>query len=224
MLAKHVAICMDGNRRWAKKRSLSAITGHKAGMSALKSVIKEACCLDIDVLSIFAFSQDNWSRGRDETKGLMQLMLMGLDRESKLLHAQGIKIQFIGNRDGLHERLVKKMAAAEKLTAHNKLMSLVIALNYSGQWDITQACQSLLENNQSVSVNAIQSNLSTSHLPCPDLLIRTSGEKRISNFMLWQLAYTELYFTDVLWPDFNGVALRAAMTHFAKRSRRYGAN
>lgn len=215
---------MDGNRRWSKMRGLTALTGHRSGMASLRSIIQEACQLEIPNLSVFAFSQDNWQRSEEETNGLMMLMLKGLAREAKVLHDQQIKIQFIGDHEGLSKSLIEKMHESEQLTEKNSRLTFTIAVNYSGQWDMLQACQQLIKHKLPITTENLRKHLSTHAIPDPDLLIRTSGEQRISNFFLWQLAYTELYFSDVLWPDFDAYAFRSAVNAYYKRSRRFGAN
>lgn len=220
---------MDGNGRWAKQRFLPRIAGHKAGVDAVKKTVKFCVEKKIEVLSLFAFSSENWRRPAAEVSHLMELFIRALQFEAKKLHKQNIQLRIIGDRSRFNVKLQKQMAQAEELTAANTGLKLVIAANYGGQWDVAesfrQIATDLVEGKISIadiSPELIQAKLSTATLPDPDLFIRTSGEQRISNFMIWQLAYAELYFTDVLWPDFGEVELEAALTFFAGRERRFG--
>jgi len=229
-LPQHIAIIMDGNGRWAKKRFLPRIAGHRAGVEAARQVVKNCAKRQIKVLSLFAFSSENWSRPAQEVSYLMDLFLSGLEREIKMLHENNIQLRFIGDRTRLNNKLVQKITEVEALTHQNTGMILIIAVDYGGQWDIYQAMQQLLLDieqgrlkREEITPTHISARLSFADLPNPDLFIRTSGEIRISNFMLWQLAYSELYFTDVLWPDFDADELDKALKHFAQRERRYGA-
>jgi undecaprenyl diphosphate synthase len=228
-LPKHIAIIMDGNGRWAKKRLLPRIAGHRAGVEAARHIVK--CCAKrhIEVLSLFAFSSENWRRPEQEVSYLMELFLNGLEREVSLLHENHVQLRFIGDRTRFNERLIKKIAEVENLTQANTGMVLLIAADYGGQWDIHQAVQQLvLEveagklSSASITPNSIAQCLSFADLADPDLFIRTSGELRISNFMLWQLAYAELYFTPTLWPDFDEKELDKALADYALRERRFG--
>lgn len=220
---EHVAICMDGNRRWAKIRNLPSSSGHRAGVSALKSLIAYAPTLGIKYLSVFAFSRDNWQRSGEETQYLMRLFVHGLKREIKTLMKLRIRLQFIGDRQQLSHSLQDAMKAAESQTSENDALTLIIALNYSGQWDILQAAQNAIVSGNT-TLSSFESNLSLAGVPDPDLMIRTSGEKRLSNFFLWQMAYTELYFTDVYWPDFTTHAFERALNWYVTRNRRFGSN
>lgn len=228
-LPRHIAIIMDGNGRWAKKRHLPRLAGHKAGVEAVRQVVR--CCAEkkIEVLTLFAFSSENWRRPHEEVSYLMQLFITALQNEANKLHEQNIQLRVIGDRTRLDEKLREQIARTEELTQKNTGLKLLLAANYGGQWDITQAVQQIVEEvtnghltTQTVTPEAIQKKLSFADLPDPDLFIRTSGEQRISNFVLWQLAYTELYFTDVLWPDFNADELAKAFAFFANRERRFG--
>jgi undecaprenyl diphosphate synthase len=228
-LPKHIAIIMDGNGRWAKKRFLPRLAGHRAGVEAVRTVIKHCVKRNIKILSLFAFSSENWRRPQDEVSYLMDLFLSSLEREVKLLHENNIQMRFIGDRNRFSEKLCKKILEVETLTSANTGMILLIAADYGGQWDICQAMQQLarsIEAGQLGSVDItpeiIASKLSFADLPDPDLFIRTSGELRISNFMLWQLAYSELYFTSTLWPDFDEKELDKALSQYANRERRFG--
>lgn len=226
---RHVAIIMDGNNRWAKKRLLPGIAGHKAGVDAVRAVIE--VCLDagVEVLTLFAFSSENWQRPAAEVGALMELFLAALRREAKKLDENGIRLRIIGDRTRFHPELQTAMREAELQTAGQDRFTLQIAANYGGQWDIVQAAQRLAREVQGghlqpeqISPQLLQSCLSTGDLPLPDLCIRTGGEHRISNFLLWQIAYAELYFSDLYWPDFKQDAMRKALADFATRQRRFG--
>lgn len=226
---RHIAIIMDGNGRWAKQRHLPRIAGHRAGEEAVKQAIKGCLEKKIEVLTLFAFSSENWQRPAQEVKHLMGLFLTALERDAKKLHKQNIKLRFIGDRTRFSEELQQHMFETEKLTANNTALTLVIAANYGGRWDVTEACKQMMKdvaegklNSSDVSESVLQRYLSLADLPEPDLFIRTSGEQRISNFLLWQLAYTEMYFTETLWPDFNEAELDKALSFFANRERRFG--
>jgi undecaprenyl diphosphate synthase len=228
-LPQHIAIVMDGNGRWAKKRFLPRSAGHRAGVNATRRIVKYCAQLSIPVLSIFAFSSENWQRPITEVSHLMHLFMLGLKREAALLQEFNIQLRFIGDRLGFSKALQMKIAEVEAMTAQNSGMVLLIAANYGGQWDICQATKKIAAQvaAQTISIDDINPQyfalqLAFADLPDPDLFIRTSGELRISNFMLWQLAYTELYFTDTLWPDFNNTELDKALNYFATRERRYG--
>jgi undecaprenyl diphosphate synthase len=228
-LPRHIAVIMDGNGRWAKLRHLPRIAGHKAGVDAVRATVKWCAEKKIEALTLFAFSSENWRRPEQEVSYLMELFILALKSEAKKLHKQNIQLRIIGDRSRFAPKLQEQMKIAENLTADNTGLTLIIAANYGGQWDITEACKKLAAeveqgklSSQEISADTLQNSLSTADLPMPDLLIRTSGEQRISNFMLWQLAYAELYFTDVLWPDFNTVTLEAALAFFVSRERRFG--
>lgn len=228
-LPQHIAIVMDGNGRWAQNRDLLRVEGHRAGVEAVKIVIR--CCLQkrIPILSLFAFSSENWARPKPEVEFLMQLFVEALKKEIDELHQHGISLRFSGDRSALSPSLCEQMQAAEKLTKYNKELILHIVINYGGKWDLVQATKNLLKKicAGTLTVDAINESLlaehlSTAPLPDPDLFIRTSGEQRISNFFLWQIAYTELYFSEVLWPDFNEEEFNKALTCFSQRERRFG--
>jgi undecaprenyl diphosphate synthase len=228
-IPQHIAIIMDGNGRWAKKRFMPRVLGHRAGVDTARKVVKYCAQKQIQVLTLFAFSSENWQRPEEEVNFLMELFLSSLENEVKSLHENNIQIRFIGNRSRFHSALCQKMIEVEQLTRNNAGLTLIIAIDYGGQWDITQSVQQIACDIEAhritsadVTTKLIAEKLSFSDLPNPDLFIRTSGELRISNFMLWQLAYSELYFTDVLWPDFNENELDNALRHFAKRERRFG--
>ena len=226
---RHVAIIMDGNNRWAKRRFLPGVAGHKAGVSAVRAVIEVCAEAGVEVLTLFAFSSENWQRPAAEVSALMELFLRSLRRESKKLNDNAIQLRIIGDRSRFHPELQQAMAEAEAETAANDQFVLQIAANYGGQWDIVQSAQQLARQVLSgqmqvedISAERLQSGLVTADLPLPDLCIRTGGEHRISNFLLWQLAYAELYFSDLFWPDFKHEAMRAALADFASRQRRFG--
>lgn len=228
-IPQHVAIIMDGNGRWAQQRDLFRIEGHKAGVDAVKRVIE--CCMEtqIPILSLFAFSSENWSRPSEEIHFLMQLFLDALQREVTVLHENHIRLCFTGNREGLPEPLCEAMDEAQRLTQDNTALTLNLVMNYGGRHDIIQAVKSLVKEVQAEKLDidtldeaCFGQHLLTGNLPEPDLFIRTSGEKRLSNFFLWQLAYTELYFTKTLWPDFDRIEFEAALCSFSRRERRYG--
>lgn len=228
-LPRHIAIVMDGNGRWAEYRGLPRIEGHKAGVDAVKRMIR--CCMEkkIACLSLFAFSSENWSRPIDEVNFLMELFVQALQKELTELNQHGVKMRFTGDRNALAPALQKQMNEAEFLTRNNQQLILNVVMNYGGKWDIVNAAKKI---SQAVSAGDLvlddineqvfEQFLDTYGLPEPDLFIRTSGELRISNFFLWQLAYTELYFTEVHWPDFNEQELELALASFGKRKRRFG--
>lgn len=226
---RHVAIIMDGNNRWAKKRLLPGVAGHKAGVDAVRAVIEVCADAGVDVLTLFAFSSENWQRPADEVSALMELFLGALRREARRLNDNDIRLRIIGDRSRFHPELQAAMREAELLTAGHNRFTLQIAANYGGQWDITQAAQRLAREVQAghlqvdeITPGLLQNCLATGDLPLPDLCIRTGGEHRISNFLLWQLAYAELYFSDLFWPDFKHDAMRKALADFATRQRRFG--
>lgn len=228
-LPAHIAIIMDGNNRWAKQRHLPGLAGHKAGVHSVRQTIEACVELGVGVLTLFAFSSENWKRPEKEVSGLMDLFLLSLDREVKKLHRHGIRLRIIGDRSRFSEKLQKRMHDAELLTANNTRLVLNVAANYGGRWDIvesakklTQAC--LLGKIQLDDIDEVCFNNFTSlaDLPAPDLCIRTGGEQRISNFLIWQMAYTELYFCDCYWPDFGKADLQKAIECYSSRQRRFG--
>lgn len=228
-LPRHIAIIMDGNGRWAKKRFLPRIAGHKVGVDAVRNIVKRCAERGIEVLTLFAFSSENWQRPEQEVSYLMSLFLHALEGEAQKLHKQNVQVRVIGDRSRLDEKVQLEIHKTESLTTNNTGLKLVIAVNYGGQWDISEATRMIaieIEQgrltSQDVSPQLIESKLTSSDLPLPDLFIRTSGEYRISNFLLWQLAYAELYFTHVLWPDFDGAELDKAIAFFTQRERRFG--
>ena len=226
---RHLAIIMDGNGRWASRRLLPRFAGHKAGVETVKDVVRACAEKGIEVLTLFAFSSENWRRPQEEVGLLMGLFISALEQQVKKLHENNIRLRIIGDRTAFSRTLQERIEEAESLTASNSGLNLVIAANYGGRWDITQAARTVATRVQEGELEAphitpelIQSLLSLSDLPEPDLFIRTGGEKRVSNFLLWQLAYTELYFTDVLWPDFDRQAFEGALASYATRQRRFG--
>lgn len=228
-LPRHVAIVMDGNGRWAKRRGLPRIAGHKAGMQAARAAVQACGERGVAALTLFAFSSENWRRPPTEVGPLLELFLNALQDQIDELHRNNVRLRFIGARAAFSATLQQYMARAEALTHANTGIQLAVAANYGGRWDIAQAARTLAERVEQgtlraadVDASALASHLSAPDLPEPDLFIRTGGERRISNFLLWQLAYTELYFTDVLWPDFDAAALDAALADFARRQRRFG--
>jgi len=229
ILPRHVAITMDGNGRWAAGRGLARTAGHKAGLDPVRMCIQECTRRKVTALTLFAFSSENWRRPRDEVASLMSLFVEALDREIDELHAQGVRIRFIGDRHSLSIRLQTLIATAEARTGNNQGLRLQIAMSYGGRWDIVQAAQKLARESASGALRAqdideqrFADNLQLAGLPDVELLIRTGGEQRISNFLLWNVAYAELFFTDCLWPEFNVTELEAAFTFFAGRQRRFG--
>ncbi len=225
-IPRHIAIIMDGNGRWAKKRFLPRVAGHQRGLETVRSTVKSCVDLGVEYLTLFAFSSENWRRPAEEVSFLMQLFLRALEQEVAKLHKNNIRLQIIGDRTRFDTKLVDMIAEAESLTADNSALTLTVAANYGGRWDIMQAMRRMLETApelaQTFSEEDLASHLSMPYAPEPDLFIRTGGEKRISNFLLWQLAYAELYFTDTLWPDFNNAALKRAIQSYQQRERRFG--
>jgi undecaprenyl diphosphate synthase len=226
---QHVAIIMDGNGRWARSRGLPRVAGHRSSVKVVRKVVEECGRLKVAYLTLFAFSSENWTRPAEEVGTLMGLFLEALVREIADLHKNGVRLRFIGDRESLSHELVARMLEAEALTRLNQGLTLQVAVAYGGRWDIAQACRSLAREAvagtlaaESIGEQAVRARLALGDAPDPDLLIRTGGEQRISNFLLWNLAYTELYFTDVLWPEFSPLHLQAAFDHFAKRERRFG--
>ena len=213
---------MDGNGRWAKRRLMPRIAGHRQGVESLRRCIRACVKCGVGVLTVFAFSSENWGRPQDEVSGLMELMGKALVREVPELKEAGIRLHFVGDRQGLPERMRQSLTQAEAATADNRGMVLNVCFNYGGRWDIAQAAAQLAARGEPITENALDRALALSHGPDPDLLIRTGGEQRISNFLLWQCAYSELFFSDKLWPDFDEAALDEAFAAFAERERRFG--
>lgn len=226
VVPRHVAIIMDGNGRWAKQRLMPRIMGHKRGVETVRDVVRHCVDLGVEYLTLFAFSSENWRRPPDEVKFLMGLFMEALGREANRLHDNQIRLVIIGDRSRFDPVLIKAIEAAEDLTKNNTRLTLTIAANYGGRWDMIQATLRMLHE-QPQLINHfgeldLAPYLSMYYAPEPDLFIRTGGEQRISNFLLWQLAYTELYFTDTLWPDFDRTALELAIDSYHHRERRFG--
>ena len=218
----HVAIVMDGNGRWATKRFLPRVAGHKQGVDALRACVQACIDRGIAILTVFAFSSENWNRPVEEVSGLMDLLVLSLSREVPRLKANGVRLHFVGNRQQLSEKVQASLRQAETATADNQRLVFNVCFNYGGRWDIAQAAQQLVNSGQAITEAALDRAMALSHVPDPDLLIRTGGELRISNFLLWQAAYSELHFSDKLWPDFDVAALDEAIAVFCSRERRFG--
>jgi undecaprenyl diphosphate synthase len=221
-IPRHVAIIMDGNGRWAKRRGQPRAMGHRAGVKVVRRILRAAHRSGVEVLTLFAFSQENWKRPETEVRLLIELFVRTLSRELESLNRNGINICFIGDRSDFPQALREEMAHSENLTAANTGIKLVVAVGYGGQWDMMEAARQLVASGQPITAEGIEQHLQTRGLPHPDLLIRTGGERRISNFLLWQLAYTELYFTEVLWPDFDEDEFQRALAWYVGRERRFG--
>jgi undecaprenyl diphosphate synthase len=226
---QHVAIIMDGNGRWARSRGMPRVAGHRASVKVVRKIVEECAERGVHFLTLFAFSSENWRRPADEVGVLMGLFLDALVREVADLHRNKVRLRFIGDRHSLGRELKEKMEDAEALTAANPGLGLMVAVAYGGRWDITQASRSLAADVQAgklaaadITEEQIAARLALAGIPDPDLLIRTGGEQRISNFLLWNLAYTELYFSDALWPEFSPTHLLSAFEHFSQRERRFG--
>ena len=218
----HIAIVMDGNGRWATKRFLPRIAGHKKGVDSLRRCVRACVERGVKVLTVFAFSSENWNRPSDEVSGLMELLALTLSREVPRLNDNGVRIYFVGDRDRLSVKVQAGLALAERNTAANERLILNICFNYGGRWDIAQAAQKLALRGEAITEISMDRAMALAHVPDPDLLIRTGGELRISNFLLWQAAYSELHFSDTLWPEFDEAALDEAIAFFRTRERRFG--
>jgi undecaprenyl diphosphate synthase len=226
---RHVAIIMDGNGRWANRRLLPRVAGHRKGVEAVRAAVRASIAEGVEYLTLFAFSSENWRRPADEVSILMDLFTRALEGEVAKLHSNGIRFRVVGDTSRFDRRIRDLVAAGEALTASNTRLTLTVAANYGGRWDIAQAARRYFAANPEALVNArtfvpeaLEPYLAMAYAPEPDLFIRTGGEKRISNFLLWQLAYTELHFTDTLWPDFDAAALAAAIASYGMRERRFG--
>jgi undecaprenyl diphosphate synthase len=226
---RHVAIIMDGNGRWAKQRLLPRVAGHHRGVEAVRATVRAAVERGVQFLTLFAFSSENWRRPAEEVTILMELFLRALEQEVAKLHKNEIRFRVVGDVGRFDKRIRELVAAGEALTENNKRLTLTIAANYGGRWDIAQAARAYfnahpeaLDTRRTLEAEALEPYLAMAYAPEPDLFIRTGGEQRISNFLLWQLAYTELYFTDMLWPDFDAAALDAAIASYQTRERRFG--
>ena len=226
---RHVAIIMDGNGRWANRRLLPRVAGHRKGVEALRAAVRASIEQGVEYLTVFAFSSENWRRPEDEVSILMDLFARALEVEVAKLHANRIRLKVVGDTSRFDPRIRDLIVAGEALTAENDRLTLTVAANYGGRWDVAQAARRYFAANPDALVanrplvpEAFEPYLAMAYAPEPDLFIRTGGEKRISNFLLWQLAYTELYFTDTLWPDFDAATLRTAIESFGTRERRFG--
>ncbi|MFC5520231.1 polyprenyl diphosphate synthase [Polaromonas jejuensis] len=224
---QHIAVIMDGNRRWASQRGLPKAIGHASGAKRVRSLVEACSARGVRWLTLFAFSTENWKRPADEVSSLMGLFLIYLQKEASDMHKKGVRLKVMGDRSAFEPRLQKLMDNVEAMTAHNTQITLTIAANYGGRWDMLQAMQAWHASNpgapaSALTEDALRPHLSLAGAPDPDLLIRTGGESRISNFMLWQSAYTELYFTPTLWPDFSPESLDQALAWYVQRDRRFG--
>ncbi|MBE2971492.1 di-trans,poly-cis-decaprenylcistransferase [Burkholderia cepacia] len=228
VVPRHIAIIMDGNGRWATERRLPRVAGHTRGVDAVRAVVEGCARAGVEYLTLFAFSSENWRRPNDEVSFLMRLFITALEREVGKLHANGIRLRVVGDLDRFEPRIRELIRRAETKTARNTRLTLTIAANYGGRWDILQATRKLVEQavregrEVEVTEDAFAPHLAMAYAPEPDLFIRTGGEQRVSNFLLWQLAYAEFYFTDKYWPDFDGAALADAMASYTERERRFG--
>lgn len=222
-IPRHVCVIMDGNGRWAKKRLLPRVMGHKRGLTALENLAARCAELGVEYLTVFAFSTENWRRPEDEVSFLMKLFLQALDGKVAKMHQNNLRLKVIGNRSRFPAAIVAGIEAAERLTADNTGLTLTVAADYGGRWDILQAANRLIaEGKSEITEDDLSQRLSLAEAPEPDLFIRTGGETRISNFMLWQMAYAEFYFTDALWPDFDAAEFDRAISSFRVRERRFG--
>ena len=228
-IPRHVAVIMDGNGRWAKERGQERVYGHVNGVESMRRTVRAALRHGVEYLTVYAFSTENWGRPKEEVYALMELLCKSLANETDELKRNGVRIRFIGDTDALSPEVRAAIAGSEKITAENDRLTLVIAVNYSSRWEIVRMARTVADSVQQgklrigdIDADTVASNLVTAGIPDPDLLIRTSGELRLSNFLLWQLSYSELYFTDVLWPDFDEVAFDKAIDEYGKRERRYG--
>ncbi len=224
-MPRHIAIIMDGNGRWAKRRLMPRVAGHRKGVEALRGVIRACAERGVSHLTVFAFSSENWRRPQEEVTLLMELFMRALENEVAKLHENGIRFRVIGDLSGFSGRIQALIRDAEALTRNNTRLTFTVAANYGGRWDVVQAVKKLMLSGVpagAVNETTLAEQLSMADAPEPDLFIRTGGEQRISNFLMWQLAYTELYFTDALWPDFDAAALDAAIASYRTRERRFG--
>ncbi|MFL6565326.1 MAG: polyprenyl diphosphate synthase [Burkholderiales bacterium] len=221
---RHVAIIMDGNGRWAKRQHLPRIAGHRRGVEAVRATVRACAERGVGFLTLFAFSSENWRRPAEEVALLMQLFQMALTNEVEKLHRNGVRLRVVGDTRRFDANIHRAIEQAERLTAGNRGLTLSIAANYGGRWDVLQALNAYVKANPGAAVDeaGLAPHLAMNYAPEPDLFIRTGGERRISNFLLWQLAYTELYFTDTLWPDFDAAALDLAIASYRSRERRFG--
>jgi len=218
----HIAIVMDGNGRWATKRFLPRVAGHKKGMDALRACVRHCGERGVKVLTVFAFSSENWQRPAEEVSALMELLAVALSREVPQLQAEGVRLHFVGDRSALGDKVRAGLTQAEAVTASNTRLTFNVCFNYGGRWDIAQAAAKVAARGDPLTEASLHEAMALAHVPDPDLIIRTGGEQRISNFLLWQAAYSELYFSDRLWPDFDDAALGDAIADYASRERRFG--
>jgi undecaprenyl diphosphate synthase len=218
----HIAIVMDGNGRWAAKRFMPRLAGHRQGMESLRRCIRACADRGVAVLTVFAFSSENWNRPADEVSGLMELLATALAKEVPQLKKDGVQVHFVGERAGLSDKVRAGLVLAEEATASNARLTLNICFNYGGRWDIAQAAARLAVQGKPITEVALNAALALAHVPDPDLVIRTGGELRLSNFLLWQVAYAELFFSDKLWPEFDEAELDRAIAEFGRRERRFG--
>ena len=226
-MPQHIAIIMDGNRRWAKARALPVALGHAAGARRVRAMVQACADRGVRFVTLFAFSTENWQRPKDEVSALMRLLTVYLQKEVSDMNAKGVRLRVVGDTQGFDARMQALIRDAEANTAHNTTFTLTIAANYGGRWDMLQAVKAWQaahpgQSAEALDEAALESHLSMAYAPAPDLLIRTGGESRVSNFLLWQLAYTELYFTEVLWPAFGEAELEQAISSYAQRDRRFG--
>ena len=219
---RHIAVIMDGNGRWAKRRLLPRLAGHKQGVESLRRCARACVERGVQVLTVFAFSSENWNRPQEEVSGLMSLLANALAKEVAQLSRDGVRLYFVGDRQGLSDKVREGLVEAERITAHNTRLVLNVCFNYGGRWDIAQAAQKLVAQGLELTPENLDRAMALAHVPDPDLMIRTGGETRISNFLLWQAAYTELFFSNALWPDFDEAALDEAIAVFCGRERRFG--
>ncbi len=227
MIPRHIAIIMDGNGRWANQRFLPRVAGHSKGLEVVRNIVEQCSSHGVEFLTLFAFSSENWRRPKDEINFLMNLFFKALDKEVARLHVNNIRLRLIGDMSGFPENIQKRVEVAERLTENNTGLVLTIAANYGGRWDILNATRKALAQNPQIDPAIINEawlhpHLAMSYAPEPDLFIRTGGEQRISNFLLWQLVYTEMYFTNTFWPDFDTKAFEESLIWFRKRERRFG--
>jgi len=229
IVPNHVAIIMDGNGRWAKQRKLPRTAGHREGVKSTQEVIKASGEAGVKYLTLFAFSSENWNRPKTEVSALMDLFMRSLENEVQNLAENGVRLKFLGETSAFSKKMFKKIQKSEEITSKNEKLFLNIAVNYGGKWDILEATKKLINAVQNgelsladINDEVLESKLATQGMPAPDLFIRTGGEQRISNFLLWQLAYTELYFSEVLWPDFSPEELKKAFDSYRSRQRRFG--
>lgn len=228
-LPRHIAIILDGNGRWAARRQLPRVAGHRAGVDNLRALVERCATLGVEYLTVFAFSSENWRRPAAEVRLLMELFVRALEQEARRLIENGVRLKVVGDRRAFPEKLQQAIGRTEQLTRENRRMTLVVAANYGGRWDICEAARRLAEQvadgqlkPEEITPAQLEEHLAFGGMPEPDLFIRSGGEQRLSNFLLWQLAYTELYFTDCLWPDFNAAEFDLALASYAVRERRYG--